>query len=192
MPQDGFVALIFILGLYFAPAIVALARDVPSKWSVVVLNVFLGWTVIGWVVGACDGRSVGAASPRLRRRQSRRVRVRLATGDATRRERVPSCGNPSTPWALHAGVWWSKGATNEWKLDRRRPDLAEVQGRNSDRPAAADQTPNLRIDPAIVRPPDAPELALTTASSETPTSVASELERLADLHARGALSDDAV
>lgn len=38
------------IGAYFLPTIVALDRDVVNKWSVVVINVLLGWTLIGWAV----------------------------------------------------------------------------------------------------------------------------------------------
>ena len=51
--MDGTVlSLIFlvIFVLYFIPAIVALKRDHPSKGGIIVLNIFLGWTFIGWVV----------------------------------------------------------------------------------------------------------------------------------------------
>jgi Superinfection immunity protein len=35
---------------YWVPTIVALVRHVPNKGSVIVVNAFLGWTVVGWVV----------------------------------------------------------------------------------------------------------------------------------------------
>lgn len=35
---------------YLAPSIVALDRKPPHKWSIVVVNVLLGWTVVGWAV----------------------------------------------------------------------------------------------------------------------------------------------
>lgn len=38
------------LGLYFLPTIVGKVRKVPSLGSVVVVNLFLGWTFVGWVV----------------------------------------------------------------------------------------------------------------------------------------------
>jgi hypothetical protein len=41
---------IFALVLYFLPTIIALARKVTNQGSVVVINLFLGWTLIGWVV----------------------------------------------------------------------------------------------------------------------------------------------
>jgi uncharacterized membrane protein HdeD (DUF308 family) len=34
---------------YFAPALVALCRDAPNRASIIVINVFAGWTLIGWV-----------------------------------------------------------------------------------------------------------------------------------------------
>lgn len=51
--DDLFTAYVVIglsVGLYFAPAIVALNRKVANKWSVLVINALLGWTLIGWAV----------------------------------------------------------------------------------------------------------------------------------------------
>ena len=39
-----------LLVLYFVPTFVALSRDTPNKGSAIVVNVFLGWTIIGWVI----------------------------------------------------------------------------------------------------------------------------------------------
>jgi hypothetical protein len=41
---------ILIFGLYFVPVIVAVSRKVTNQGSVAVIHVFLGWTVIGWIV----------------------------------------------------------------------------------------------------------------------------------------------
>ncbi len=38
------------LALYFLPTFVAVNRRVPNVGSVVVINIFLGWSFIGWVV----------------------------------------------------------------------------------------------------------------------------------------------
>jgi hypothetical protein len=43
-------AFLVVLALYFLPSIVALARRITHQGSVVVINVFLGWTFVGWVV----------------------------------------------------------------------------------------------------------------------------------------------
>jgi hypothetical protein len=45
-----FASSIAVLCLYFLPTIIALARKVRNQGSVVVINLFLGWTLIGWVV----------------------------------------------------------------------------------------------------------------------------------------------
>jgi hypothetical protein len=48
-----FLALVMVailVGLYLLPSIVAATRRVPHAGPVVVVNVFLGWTLIGWVV----------------------------------------------------------------------------------------------------------------------------------------------
>jgi hypothetical protein len=42
--------LLLVACLYFLPTIVAAARHVANDGSVAVINFFLGWTFIGWVV----------------------------------------------------------------------------------------------------------------------------------------------
>jgi hypothetical protein len=43
-------ALLIVLVLYFLPSIVAVARKVTNQGSVIVINLFLGWTFVGWVI----------------------------------------------------------------------------------------------------------------------------------------------
>lgn len=43
-------ALLIVLALYFLPSVVGIARKVPHQGSVIVINLFLGWTFVGWVV----------------------------------------------------------------------------------------------------------------------------------------------
>jgi hypothetical protein len=42
--------LIFGIGLYFLPAIIAAARHTHNATGIVLLNLFFGWTVVGWFV----------------------------------------------------------------------------------------------------------------------------------------------
>ena len=46
------VLIVVLIGIsiYFLPTIIAASRKVPNVGSVVVINLFLGWTFIGWVV----------------------------------------------------------------------------------------------------------------------------------------------
>lgn len=44
------IGLLLLLGLYFTPTIVAIVRRVDHQGSVAVINIFLGWTLVGWVV----------------------------------------------------------------------------------------------------------------------------------------------
>lgn len=63
----GLVPLAVLVAVYFLPAFIASRRKVPHSGSVVVMNVFLGWTLIGWIVAlamACrDPRPHTAATP---------------------------------------------------------------------------------------------------------------------------------
>ena len=56
--SDVFYLVIF-LAAYFAPFIVAMARRLKHWGSVLVIDLFLGWTGVGWVVAlamACRTR----------------------------------------------------------------------------------------------------------------------------------------
>ncbi|MDS1116379.1 superinfection immunity protein [Gordonia westfalica] len=48
--MEAAVQLLFMIGLYLLPSIVAELRKAPNKGSIIVINVLLGWTIIGWVV----------------------------------------------------------------------------------------------------------------------------------------------
>ncbi|REG96386.1 superinfection immunity protein [Flavobacterium aquicola] len=39
-----------LLAIYFLPSIIALRRNKMNRNAIVLLNFFLGWTLIGWVV----------------------------------------------------------------------------------------------------------------------------------------------
>lgn len=45
-----YVIVALAAGAYLAPSLIALDRKPPNKWSVVVINVLLGWTLVGWAV----------------------------------------------------------------------------------------------------------------------------------------------
>lgn len=46
----GFVALFLALYIYFLPTITAIKRNSPHKTAVVIVNIFFGVTLIGWLV----------------------------------------------------------------------------------------------------------------------------------------------
>lgn len=46
----GLVMLFFLVLLYFVPSFVAWARHHRNEGAIGVLNLFLGWTFVGWVV----------------------------------------------------------------------------------------------------------------------------------------------
>lgn len=67
----SFVCLGFAAVLYFLPCVVAGARGHPSGAAIMVVNVFFGWTLIGWVV-ALAWALAGFEPPRRRRSRRRR------------------------------------------------------------------------------------------------------------------------
>ena len=51
--MDGYVVLlivIFLGGLYFLPTLTAATRGHMNTTAIFVLNLFLGWSFIGWVI----------------------------------------------------------------------------------------------------------------------------------------------
>lgn len=46
----GVFVILVVIVLYFLPTVVAVKRDIPNKGTVIVLNIFLGWTFLGWIV----------------------------------------------------------------------------------------------------------------------------------------------
>ena len=44
------VLIIFFLWIYFLPFVISCFTDHPNKFSLFILNLFLGWTFIGWVI----------------------------------------------------------------------------------------------------------------------------------------------
>ncbi len=40
---------LFLLALYLAPTIIAISTDHKQITAIVLLNILLGWTIIGWV-----------------------------------------------------------------------------------------------------------------------------------------------
>ena len=59
----GVLILILLIALYFLPTIIAANRHVPNVGSVVVINVLLGWTLIGWIVALAMAASSVPSEP---------------------------------------------------------------------------------------------------------------------------------
>ena len=60
--------LVVVVLLYFLPTIIASKRRVPNQGTVFVVNFFLGWTFIGWIVAlaqAMKDPSSGPVTPAL-------------------------------------------------------------------------------------------------------------------------------
>jgi hypothetical protein len=44
------ILLIMITILYLLPTVIAYGRDIPQRGAVTILNIVLGWTLVGWVL----------------------------------------------------------------------------------------------------------------------------------------------
>ena len=47
--MDGFIAVFLGLLVYIVPGVIALSRRHPWAWPIVALNIFAGWTALGWL-----------------------------------------------------------------------------------------------------------------------------------------------
>jgi len=43
------LVILFLFGIYFAPVLIATSRGMNNAGSVLVVCLFLGWTVFGWI-----------------------------------------------------------------------------------------------------------------------------------------------
>ena len=48
--MEGVVFFMFLVVLYFLPTFIAGARSKRNVGAICVLNIFLGWTFIGWLI----------------------------------------------------------------------------------------------------------------------------------------------
>ncbi|MBM62795.1 MAG: hypothetical protein CL484_07590 [Acidobacteria bacterium] len=46
----GVIFLVVVFVIYFLPMVTAILRRTANQNSVAIINIFLGWTFIGWVV----------------------------------------------------------------------------------------------------------------------------------------------
>jgi hypothetical protein len=46
----GYSVILFLMAAYFLPTVIALTRWHANTLGIFLLNVFLGWTLVGWVV----------------------------------------------------------------------------------------------------------------------------------------------
>lgn len=91
----GLVVLGVVLFIYLLPWFVAEQRGHPNAGSIAVINIFLGWTFVGWVVAlamACSGIPADSRpardSERLLRRADALERKGLTERAAKIRERA--------------------------------------------------------------------------------------------------------
>jgi hypothetical protein len=47
--MTDFLIILGSVAVYFTPTLVAFLRDHRYVWPIVVTNLFLGWTYVGWV-----------------------------------------------------------------------------------------------------------------------------------------------
>jgi Ca2+/Na+ antiporter len=61
--MDTIVLLLVILVIYFMPSIVAKGKEKRNLTGIVLLNLFLGWTFIGWVAALVWAVTVDQPNP---------------------------------------------------------------------------------------------------------------------------------
>ena len=57
--------LLLLLVMYWVPTIVAVIRRTPAARGVAVVNFFLGWTIIGWIVALVMALAAPPAAQRV-------------------------------------------------------------------------------------------------------------------------------
>lgn len=63
MKEGMGIAAILIVAIYFLPTLVAFAhKKCPNKVGVLLLNLLLGWSVIGWIIALVMACSNGSST----------------------------------------------------------------------------------------------------------------------------------
>jgi hypothetical protein len=98
----GVLILVFLAAAYFIPTIIVLARKKRDPGPTIVINIFLGWTFIGWVVALA--MSFGATNTQANQQ------VVVMNGAQTPAGWYPDMINPGM------SRWWNGQA---WTADSR-------------------------------------------------------------------------
>jgi len=48
--MDGIIPLLIVIAIYFIPTFVANSNQKDNTTAIFLLNLFLGWTLVGWVI----------------------------------------------------------------------------------------------------------------------------------------------
>jgi hypothetical protein len=96
----GFPILLVSLGAYFLPTIIAIARKKTNLPGILLVNLLLGWSVIGWIVAlvwAVSTERVDQVSPApmfSMAQPARRFCSRCGTPDQMGSRFCAHCGGP--------------------------------------------------------------------------------------------------
>jgi len=59
------LAAVIVFVMYFLPAIIAFMRGHASRWGILLLVLFLGWTAIGWFIALIWSASSGGSTQNI-------------------------------------------------------------------------------------------------------------------------------
>lgn len=76
-PIAGFILLMVLFVAYFLPTFISAKRGHPNGTGIFLLNLFLGWTFIGWLVALIWSVSAFAPAPPVAARASNDGETRL-------------------------------------------------------------------------------------------------------------------
>jgi hypothetical protein len=171
------VVLLIILILYFLPFIVALMRSHRQTASVFVVNLFLGWSLIGWVVALAMAVSSQGEKTII-------VTTSVASGMPAGPTTIINSGGQA-PAPTTAAL--SPGHEHEWL------------GSETTNQSTGEVIRMRRCWSCGIFEPEPPEISGTSARASLPPVIGvnspkdgllEQVQKLADLHNAGVLTDD--
>jgi hypothetical protein len=143
------VGVVLALALYLIPTIIAVSKKMPNVGSIIVINVFLGWTFVGWIVALA--MACGSAHPKTAQVI---IQNNLAHGNMGAPMIQPPM-NYSQPKSIGSPVWDEARAA--WLRWDQSKDAWQIQSVTGDWHPLVQPTPPQGI-PAVLPPPSSSSL----------------------------------
>ncbi len=127
--MDGAFLVLILIVIYFLPAMIAQRRGHQSDTAIFVLNLFLGWTFLGWVIAlvwACTSNTKANAE-----NNAAMVARMIEDGGLRNRRDAPQQDGPTSNASGYARLAAHEEAMRQVRAANVAEDLAREEARRT-------------------------------------------------------------